>query len=219
MFSLHCYLLDLSWLVLSCQTKLSQYFFPVPLLMSSQIYPINTFLFTIKCLSSSFLPADWSVNLLLKTNYPACSNSLPPDLVYSAVLYLLLCISLQRENAATFRFTSSISHVRDWFFPWLKWIGCQLSGFFFTVKLQWRIKDEEKMTAIQTRPGIHWKKSQGGYLSSLGSRQRKNVLEHFWLDFSHHLALGTGLQGHISVSKWLWLHVFWENIFWDLTRD
>lgn len=92
MFSLHCYLLDLSWLVLSCQTKLSQYFFPVPLLMSSQIYPINTFLFTIKCLSSSFLPADRSVNLLLKTNYPACSNSFPPDLVYSAVLYLLLSV-------------------------------------------------------------------------------------------------------------------------------
>lgn len=214
MFSLHCYVLDLSWLVLSCQTKLSQYFFPVPLLMSSQIYPINTFLFTIKCLSSSFLPADRSVNLLLKTNYPACSNSFPPDLVYSAVLYLLLSVFHFRGRM---QLLSGSHHLSA--FPWLKWIGCQLFGSFFTVKLQWWIKDKEKMAAIQTRPGIHWKKSQGGYLSSLGSRQQKKVLELFWLDFSHHLALGTGLQGHISVSKWLWLHVFWENIFWDLTRD
>lgn len=72
--------------------KAKSILFPIPLLMSSQIYPINTFLFTIKCLSSLFLPADRSVSLLLKTNYPACSNSVLPDLVYSTVLYLLLSL-------------------------------------------------------------------------------------------------------------------------------
>lgn len=76
--------------ILSNKTK--SIFIPIPLLMSSQIYAINTFLFTIKCLSSSFLPADQSVSLLLKTSYPACSNSFLPDLVYSTVLYLLLSL-------------------------------------------------------------------------------------------------------------------------------
>lgn len=52
-------------------------------------------------------------------------------------------------------------------------------------------KDEEKMTAIQTRPGIHWKKSQEGYLFSLGSRQQEEFLELFLLAF------------HLVIT-WLW---------------
>lgn len=76
--------------------KAESILFLIPLLMSSQIYPINTFPSSIKCLSSLFLPADRSVSLLLKTNYPACSNSVLPDLVYSTVLYLLLPPSLFR---------------------------------------------------------------------------------------------------------------------------
>lgn len=47
------------------------------------------------------------------------------------------------------------------------------------------------MTAIQKRPGFHWKKkSQRGYLSSLGSRQQEEDLELFSLAFRHQLALG-----------------------------
>lgn len=162
--------------------------------MSHQIYPINTFVFTVKYLSSTFLPADLFRSLLLRTNYPACSNSFLPDFVYFAVLFLLLSHFRRRMQLLSgLNFLSDVWEIESYFC--LKGFGvkfcfnCQIAVEY--MKRKWQ-QFKPDLASIE-------KKNHKGYFSSLGSRQQEKILELFSLAFSH-FSLGMMLQEHISIS-------------------
>lgn len=157
--------------------------------MSNNAWPINTLLFIITCLSSSFLLEDWFVSLLFKNGLTVFIKTSWFILFYCS-LSASLSISVQRENENTLRF-KSFSHMRNWFLLWLEWIECQVL-FYCQVAVENKRKRED---GSNSEYGFHWKmKSRECYLSSPGSRQHKSVLEVFSLAFRHQLALGMELQ-------------------------
>lgn len=161
--------------------------------MSNNTCPVNTLLFIITCLSSSFLLEDWSVSLLFKNELTMFVQTFLLDLFYSTVLYLLLSLFQFRGRMKIL----SGSHLLSAVWETDSYFGSNGLGvkFCLTLRLQWTIKDREEMAAVQNSPGFHWKKkSWGGYLSFPGSRQQKSVLELFSLAFRHQLALGMELQ-------------------------